>query len=148
MVCGFLCVCACVCFWVCVSVCVLSPVCVLGSPMQFFIIMKPLSYPWKHSHSKSPAVLTHVPCPHRSGEIRHSSISTRGRRGKKGGEGGGNTAVSTHMFPFIVNIQNPKLAVLSFNLTMEFLISFTTSVIQFSRLRGLVPGNMKLPDSD
>lgn len=44
-------------------------------PMQFFIIMKPLWYPSKHSHSKLPGVLTHVPWPHRSGEMRHSSMS-------------------------------------------------------------------------
>lgn len=45
--------------------------------MQFFIIMKPLSYPSKHSHSKLPGVLTQVPWPHRSGEMRHSSMSKR-----------------------------------------------------------------------
>lgn len=47
------------------------------SPMQFFIIMKPLSKPSKQLHSKSPGVLTHVPCPHRSGEMRHSSMSRK-----------------------------------------------------------------------
>ena len=68
----------------CVRACAHLCVCVwFGlSPMQFFIIMKPLSYPWKHSHSKSPGVLTHVPWPHRSGEMRHSSMSARGQESK------------------------------------------------------------------
>lgn len=55
------------------------------SPMQFFIIMKPLSYPSKHSHSKSPGVLIHLPGPHMSREMRHSSMSAAKKVAKTAG---------------------------------------------------------------